>query len=122
MRYDALLLGQIASDILHALSHRHYNTWIGFGEPVISTGGSNLKTFGFHLSETSRSCWGQTLMTCLTNRDANHLAICPPLGKLLSYVQYKMRWNYKILIFTLLIKILYYICKISHFRENYFCS
>ena len=29
--HDAVLLQQIARDLLHALSHRHDNTWMAFG-------------------------------------------------------------------------------------------
>ena len=36
---DALLLRLIARDLLHALSHRHDNTWTVSGEPVVGTGG-----------------------------------------------------------------------------------
>ena len=35
-----LLLRQIARDLLHALSHRHDNTWAAFVAPVVSTGGT----------------------------------------------------------------------------------
>ena len=41
--HDALLLRQIARDLLHALSHRHDYTWTAFGEPVVSTGGDMLR-------------------------------------------------------------------------------
>ena len=37
--YSAILLRQIARDLLHALSDRHDNTWMAFVEPVINTGG-----------------------------------------------------------------------------------
>ena len=40
MGHDALLLRQIAGDLLHALAHRHDNTWMAFAEPVVSTGGT----------------------------------------------------------------------------------
>ena len=40
--HNALLLRQIARDLLHALSHRHNNTWTAFVEPVVSTGGNKL--------------------------------------------------------------------------------
>ena len=40
MEHDALLLGQIARDLLHALLHRHNNTWTAFFEPVVGTGGN----------------------------------------------------------------------------------
>ena len=39
MGLDALLLRPIARDLLHALSHRHDDTWTAFGEPVVGTGG-----------------------------------------------------------------------------------
>ena len=39
MGHNALLLCQIAGDLLRALSNRHDNTWTAFGEPVIGTGG-----------------------------------------------------------------------------------
>ena len=39
--HDALLLQQIASGLLHALSHRHDNTWTAFVEPVVRTGGNS---------------------------------------------------------------------------------
>ena len=42
--HDALLLWQIARDLVHALSHRHEYTWTPFVEPVISTGGNKLIT------------------------------------------------------------------------------
>ena len=42
MGHDALLLRHIAMDLLHALSHRHDNTWHGFVEPVASTVWSKL--------------------------------------------------------------------------------
>ena len=35
----------LAGDLLHALSHRHENTWTAFVEPVVSTGGDKKKTF-----------------------------------------------------------------------------
>ena len=38
--HNALLLRQIARDLLHALLHRHNNTWTAFFEPVVGTGGS----------------------------------------------------------------------------------
>ena len=41
MGQDALLLQMIARDPLHALSHRHDNTWMVFCEPVIGTGGDS---------------------------------------------------------------------------------
>ena len=41
--HNALLLRQIARDLLHALLHRH-NTWTTFFEPVVSTGGSESIT------------------------------------------------------------------------------
>ena len=44
--HDALLLWQIARDHLHALSHRHDDTWIAFVEPVGSTGWSKAMTRG----------------------------------------------------------------------------
>ena len=37
--HDALLSRQMARDLLHALSHKHDNTRMIFGEPVIITGG-----------------------------------------------------------------------------------
>ena len=40
--HNALLLQQIARDLLHALSHRHDSTWTAFVEPVVSTGGNKL--------------------------------------------------------------------------------
>ena len=40
--HDALLLRQIARDLLHALSNRHDSTWTAFGEPVVGTGGEKL--------------------------------------------------------------------------------
>ena len=40
MAHDALLLRQTARDFLHALSHRHDDTWAAFVEPVVSTGGN----------------------------------------------------------------------------------
>ena len=51
--HDALLLGQIARDLLHASSHRHDNTWTAL-------------------------CWARTWMARLMDRDANHCAISPP--------------------------------------------
>ena len=42
--HDVLLLQQIARDVLHALTHRHDNTWAAFVEPVIGTGGNKLIT------------------------------------------------------------------------------
>ena len=39
--YDAILLRHIARDLLHALSHKHENTWTAFVEPVVSTGGNS---------------------------------------------------------------------------------
>ena len=38
--HDALLLQQIARDLLHVLSHRHDNTWTAFYEPVGNTAGN----------------------------------------------------------------------------------
>ena len=38
--HDALLLRQIARDLLHALSHRHDDTWTAFVEPFVNTGGN----------------------------------------------------------------------------------
>ena len=42
--HDALLFRQIARDLLHALSQRHDNTGMAFGELVIGTGGNELIT------------------------------------------------------------------------------
>ena len=42
--HNALLLRQIARDLLHALLHRHNNTWTAFFEPVVGTGGSESVT------------------------------------------------------------------------------
>ena len=42
--HNALLLRQIARDLLYALSHRHDNTWMAFGEQVVGTGGDKLIT------------------------------------------------------------------------------
>ena len=39
--HDALLLRQIARDLLHALLHRHNETWTAFFEPVVGTGGNS---------------------------------------------------------------------------------
>ena len=50
MGHNALRLRQIVRDLLHALSHRHDNTWTAFVEPVVNTGGSSSIA---HLSETS---------------------------------------------------------------------
>ena len=41
--HDALLLWQIARDLLHASSHRHDNTWTAVVELVIGTGGNKSK-------------------------------------------------------------------------------
>ena len=40
--HDALLLRQIARDLLHALSHRHDYTWTAFVEPVVRSWMSTL--------------------------------------------------------------------------------
>ena len=40
--HNALLLRQKARDLLHALLHRHNNTWTAFFEPVVGTGGNEL--------------------------------------------------------------------------------
>ena len=42
--HNALLLRQIARDLLHALLHSHNNTWTAFFEPVVGTGGSKSIT------------------------------------------------------------------------------
>ena len=44
--HNALLLRQIARDLLHTLLHRHNsnNTWTAFGEPVVGTGGDKFTT------------------------------------------------------------------------------
>ena len=39
--YNALLLRQIARDLLYALSHRHDNTCMAFVEPVVTSGGNH---------------------------------------------------------------------------------
>ena len=39
--HDALLLRQIARDLLHASLHRHNDTWTAFFEPVVGTGGNS---------------------------------------------------------------------------------
>ena len=44
MGHDALLLSQIARDLLHALSHRRDSTWTAVGEPVVGTGGDKSIT------------------------------------------------------------------------------
>ena len=41
MGHDALLLLQKARDLLHALSHRHDNTWMAFGEPIATLVGAS---------------------------------------------------------------------------------
>ena len=56
--HDALLLRQMAGDLLHALSHRHDSTWTAFGEPVVGTGGEKFITFWQHftfLKQTDRT-------------------------------------------------------------------
>ena len=56
--HDAILLRQIASDLLHALLHKHNNIWTAFFEPVVVTGGSeSITLIEFHLSVTSGSRW-----------------------------------------------------------------
>ena len=79
MGHDALLLHQIARDLLHALSHRHDNTWTAFGEPVLGTSWGQVDNIliEFHLSETSRLCRARTWMACLSDGDANHYAKPP---------------------------------------------
>ena len=42
--HDALL-AQIARDLLHALLHRHNNTWTAFGKLVVGAGGDKFITF-----------------------------------------------------------------------------
>ena len=79
--HNALLLRQIARDLLHALLHRHYNTWTAFfltsrrhwWERVNNT------VIEFHLSVTSASNQARTRITRLEDRDANDCAISPPL-------------------------------------------
>ena len=44
MGHNALLLRQIARDLLHASLHRHNDTWTAFFVPVIGTGGNELIT------------------------------------------------------------------------------
>ena len=39
--HNALLLQQIARDLLHASLHRHDDTWTAFFEPVVGTGGNS---------------------------------------------------------------------------------
>ena len=41
IEFHALLL---ARDLLHALSHKHDNTWAAFVEPVVNTGGNESIT------------------------------------------------------------------------------
>ena len=96
-----------SGDILHALSHRHENTWTAFVEPVGVTGHSQstLQVYAtplfcncvlypvvagkvihqvsnmlveFHPSETNISCWAQTWTACLTLGDTNRYSISPP--------------------------------------------
>ena len=76
--HDALLLQQIARDLLHALSHRHNNTWTTFGESVVSTGGDiNSMLVEFHLSETNGSSQSRTWTARVTDGDPKHYAISP---------------------------------------------
>ena len=68
-------------NLLHALSHRHDNSWTDFGKPVIGTGGENVNNIliAFHLPETSGSYWSRTWTVRLTDEDANDYAIFPPV-------------------------------------------
>ena len=79
-RHNTLLLWQIARDLLHALSHRHDNTWHSlcwtshqhWWEQVNST------LVGYHhLCKTNRSCQAWT-WTASLDRDLNHCAISSP--------------------------------------------
>ena len=78
--HNALLLRQIARDLLHALLHRYNNTWTAFfltsrrhwWEWVSNT------VIESHLSMTSGSSGAQTRTARLIDRDANNCAISPP--------------------------------------------
>ena len=80
--YDALLLGQIARDLLHASLHRHNDTWTAFFEPVVGTGGNSsialwqpttfLKQADHTGHEPGRTAWQtETLQTVLFPRPLN---------------------------------------------------
>ena len=73
-------------DLLHALLHRHNNTWTAFfwtsrrhwWEQINST----VKEF--HLSNTSGSRRAQTWIARLVYRDSNNCAISPPPSALVT--------------------------------------
>ena len=48
MGHDAPLLWQMARDLLHALAHRHDNTWMALGEPVVGTGRGKWITWWYN--------------------------------------------------------------------------
>ena len=50
MGHDALLLRQIARDLLHASLHRHNDTWTAFFEPVVGTGGNSSIVLWQHIT------------------------------------------------------------------------
>ena len=45
VQWKPVLQVQTMRDLLHALSYRHDNTWMAFGEPVVGTGGKKLILF-----------------------------------------------------------------------------
>ena len=46
---------------------------------VVGTGGDNNILIAYHPSETSGSCLSRTWTARLTDKDANHYTISPPL-------------------------------------------
>ena len=80
--HNALLSRQIARDLLHALLHRHNNTWTAFLTSCRHWWEqANSTVIEFHPSITSGSRGAQTCIARLIDRDANDCAISPPAGQ-----------------------------------------
>ena len=78
--HNTLLLRQIARDLLHALLHRHNNTWTAFFETSRRHWWErvNSTVTEYHFSETSGLYRAQTWTDRMADRDATDCAIPPP--------------------------------------------